>query len=91
LADVRTTDVRTTDVRIADVRTTTDAGPKVLVVMGERDPDFPDPKAEARFVADALNGDVLLVPDAGHYPMVEYPEIVNPAIVAFAGQVYAVA
>mgnify|MGYP001599017686 CR=1 FL=1 len=35
--------------------------------------------------------DELLVAGAGHYPLVEYPEIVNPAIVAFARQVYAVA
>ncbi len=54
-----------------------------LVVMGERDPDFPDPGAEARHIADALRGEVLLVPDGGHYPQAEFPEIVNPAIVDF--------
>jgi pimeloyl-ACP methyl ester carboxylesterase len=56
----------------------------VLVVMGAKDQDWPDPAAEARFVADALHGELLLVPDAGHYPQAEYPEIVNPALVAFA-------
>jgi len=59
----------------------------VLVVMGTKDPDWPDPSAEARFVADALNADLLLVPDSGHYPMAEYPEVVNPSLVAFARRV----
>jgi pimeloyl-ACP methyl ester carboxylesterase len=60
-----------------------------LVVMGERDPDWKDPAAEARWVAGAVRGETLLVPDAGHYPMTEYPEIVNPAVVAFADRVSA--
>lgn len=58
-----------------------------LVVMGTKDLDWPDPTAEARFVADSLSGELLLVPDAGHYPMTEYPELVNPALVAFARRV----
>ncbi len=58
-----------------------------LVVMGEKDPDWPDPAAEARFIAGALSADLLLVPDAGHYPQAEYPERVNPAVVAFAQRV----
>jgi pimeloyl-ACP methyl ester carboxylesterase len=54
-----------------------------LVVMGERDPDFQDPRAEAELVAQRLGGRVLMVPDAGHYPHAQRPEIVNPAVVAF--------
>jgi pimeloyl-ACP methyl ester carboxylesterase len=56
-----------------------------LVVMGEDDPDFPDPAAEARLTADLLGGsaDVLLVPGTGHYPHVQRPDLVNPAVVAF--------
>jgi pimeloyl-ACP methyl ester carboxylesterase len=61
----------------------------VLVVMGEKDPDWPDPVAEAHFVASALRADLVLVPDAGHMPMAEYPEVVNPAVVAFAQRVSA--
>ena len=34
-------------------------------------------------------GELLMVPDAGHYPQAEYPELVNPALVAFAGKVTA--
>lgn len=57
-----------------------------LVVMGEKDPDFPDPAAEARFIADRLNGEVLLVPGAGHYPHAEMPNQVAPVLLRFLEQ-----
>jgi pimeloyl-ACP methyl ester carboxylesterase len=69
--------------RVGDVRA------PALVIMGEKDPDWADPAAEARWVADAVRGGTMLVPDAGHYPMAEYPQAVNPAIVAFADKVRA--
>ena len=59
----------------------------VLVVMGDRDPDFADAAAEGRWIAERLNGDLLLVPGAGHYPHVEDPQLVNPAIAEFIGRV----
>jgi pimeloyl-ACP methyl ester carboxylesterase len=59
----------------------------VLVVMGERDPDFADPAAEAAWIAEQLDGDVLMVPDAGHYPHSQRPEVVGPAIKAFLREV----
>jgi pimeloyl-ACP methyl ester carboxylesterase len=62
-------------------------GVPTLVVMGEKDPDWKDPVAEGNWVAEALGGELLRVPDAGHYPMAEYPETVNPAVVAFVGKV----
>ncbi len=52
----------------------------VLVVMGERDPDFLDPEGEARWIAMQADAEILMVPNAGHYPQVEFPEIVNPAL-----------
>lgn len=55
-----------------------------LVVMGERDPDFPDPRGEAQWIADQLDAEVLLVPDAGHYPHSQRPDVVSPTIAAFA-------
>lgn len=58
-----------------------------LVVMGERDPDFPDPAAEAALIAERLDGRVVMVPDAGHYPQTEYPEIVTPAVAGFCADV----
>jgi pimeloyl-ACP methyl ester carboxylesterase len=60
-----------------------------LVMMGEKDPDFPDATAEARYAADRLHGELLLVPGSGHYPMTEFPELVNPALVAFVNRVTA--
>jgi pimeloyl-ACP methyl ester carboxylesterase len=59
----------------------------VLVVMGSRDADFAGhpggPEGEARLVAERLRGEVLLVDGAGHYPHVERPERVGPAILRF--------
>jgi pimeloyl-ACP methyl ester carboxylesterase len=65
------------EARLDDVRTRT------LVVMGELDPDFPDPNAEAQHVADRLGATVLMVPEAGHYPQAERPDVVGPALVDF--------
>lgn len=64
---------------LPDVRTPT------LVLMGDRDPDFPDPAAEGRWVADALDGDLVMVPGAGHYPMGEQPDVVMGALLPFLG------
>jgi pimeloyl-ACP methyl ester carboxylesterase len=54
-----------------------------LVVMGDRDPDFPDPAGEAAWLAGALHGEVVMVADAGHYPHSQQPAIVTPAVVKF--------
>ena len=71
------------EARLGEVRA------KALVVMGDRDPDWKDPVAEARWIESTLDAELLLVPGAGHYPMAEYPEVVNPAVVAFAQRVHA--
>ncbi len=55
----------------------------VLVVMGTDDPDWGDPVAEAEWIGERLDGRVLTVPNAGHYPHVEYPELVTPEILRF--------
>jgi pimeloyl-ACP methyl ester carboxylesterase len=55
----------------------------VLVVMGELDPDFPKPADEASWIAAQLKAEVLMVPEAGHYPQSQQPELVGPAVVAF--------
>jgi pimeloyl-ACP methyl ester carboxylesterase len=52
--------------------------------MGEQDPDFPNPETEADWIAARLAGEVLMVPAAGHYPQSQRPELVTPAIRAFA-------
>jgi pimeloyl-ACP methyl ester carboxylesterase len=60
-----------------------------LVIMGLKDPDFPDPAAEAKIVAERLGGEAFNVPNAGHYPQAEYPEVVSPAVVEFLDRVHA--
>src|SRR6266481_2149698 len=55
----------------------------VLVVMGTRDPDFDNPAAEADWIATHLHGKKLMVDGAGHYPHVEYPDVVAGAVVGF--------
>lgn len=59
----------------------------VLVVMGELDPDFASPSGEAEWITEQIGGDVLMVPDAGHYPHSQRPDLVVPAITAFLQKV----
>jgi pimeloyl-ACP methyl ester carboxylesterase len=60
-----------------------------LVIMGTKDPDFPDPAAEARFTADELGGpaEVMLVDGVGHYPQTEAVDAVAPVVADFARKV----
>jgi pimeloyl-ACP methyl ester carboxylesterase len=59
-----------------------------IVVMGEKDPDFRDPAAEARWIADALDAEVVMVPDAGHYPQAQQPTITADAVLGFLATVH---
>jgi pimeloyl-ACP methyl ester carboxylesterase len=68
----------------SEARVTTVSAP-TLVLMGEKDPDFPDPKAEADWIAHALNAEVVMVPDAGHYPQSQRPDIAASALLGFLG------
>jgi pimeloyl-ACP methyl ester carboxylesterase len=52
----------------------------VRVVMGTKDPDFPDPRAEAALIAGRLRGDVVMIDGAGHYPQAESPRETADAI-----------
>ncbi len=61
----------------------------VLVVMGSKDPDFPDQQAEAELIAERLGGRVVMIPDAGHYPQSEFPELTTPVVLEFARTVTA--
>jgi pimeloyl-ACP methyl ester carboxylesterase len=65
------------EARLADVTA------PVLVVMGEQDPDFPDPRAEADWISRALRAEVVMVPEAGHYPQSQRPDITTAAILRF--------
>ena len=75
------TDHRPAEARLAEVAATT------LVIMGEQDPDFKDPRAEADWIAAALHGDVVMVPEAGHYPQSQRADITADAILKFLRRV----
>ena len=73
-------------VRAAEVRC------PVLVVMGSRDPDFPDPATEAAYAqelfganAQAANDQAALamIDGAGHYPHAELPQETAGAVIPF--------
>ena len=51
--------------------------------MGEQDPDFPDPKAEAQWIAEKLHGEAVVVSEAGHYPQSQRPDVTSPAVLRF--------
>ena len=70
-----------TEARLGDVRA------PVLVIMGTLDPDFPDSAAEAAWAAQALDGEVLMVEQAGHYPLAQRPDAVVPAVLGFLSRV----
>jgi pimeloyl-ACP methyl ester carboxylesterase len=54
-----------------------------LVLMGSKDPDFKKPEAEAKWVAEHLQGSYKLIQNAGHYPHAEMPEVTGPLMLAF--------
>lgn len=58
-----------------------------LLVMGEQDPDFPDPAAEAEWIGNTVDGSVTMVADAGHYPQSQQPEATSEAITGFLQEV----
>ena len=62
-----------------------------LIVMGSKDPDFPNPAEEAKRTMEALHNaaltDIHLIEGAGHYPQAEMPEQVQSVVVAFLRQV----
>src|SRR5574340_453993 len=58
-----------------------------LVVMGSKDPDFKNPAAEARRVARLLSCDYKIIPDAGHYPQAEMPDVIGPVSIDFLNSI----
>jgi pimeloyl-ACP methyl ester carboxylesterase len=59
-----------------------------LVVIGEKDPDWSKPVDEAKWVASNFsNSKLVTVPDAGHAPQLERPELVGKAVIDFLASV----
>ncbi len=57
-----------------------------LVLIGSRDPDFPDPAKEADELAAALHGEAELLAGVGHYPHLEMPDAMAARVLAFDAQ-----
>jgi pimeloyl-ACP methyl ester carboxylesterase len=75
-----------TDHAVAELRLGEVAAP-TMVVMGELDADFPDPHAEAEWISHTLHGSVVMVPDAGHYPQSQQPDITTKSVLSFLEEV----
>lgn len=74
---------RVVEDRLGDVRA------PALVLMGAQDPDFADPADELAFIAASLeNGGVrpILVPECGHYPHSQRPDVVTPETLSFLAE-----
>lgn len=54
-----------------------------LIVMGTKDPDFPDPAAEAELLSERLRGEFKLIEGAGHYPQAEMPKVFLDTVMPF--------
>jgi pimeloyl-ACP methyl ester carboxylesterase len=57
-----------------------------LVIMGAKDPAFPDPAAEATAQARLLNCPAHLIDGAGHYPQSEFPDHTAEILLPFLSQ-----
>jgi hypothetical protein len=44
-------------------------------------------RSEAAWIAEALHGQVIMVPEAGHSPRSQRPDATTPATIRFAGTV----
>ncbi|TKY88810.1 hypothetical protein EX895_002051 [Sporisorium graminicola] len=61
----------------------------VLVVMGDKDPDWSNPLDEAEWVASNFStAKVVAVGNAGHAPHLECPEVVGEAVMDFLASVH---
>ncbi len=75
------TDYAPAEARLADV-----SAPAV-VVMGDQDPGWPDPRAEADWIGQALGAEIVMVPEAGHYPQSQRPDLTTEAVLRFLAMV----
>jgi pimeloyl-ACP methyl ester carboxylesterase len=57
-----------------------------VVIMGDADPDWRDPAAEARWVGDRLRAEVVVLPGVGHYPQAQAPAATASAVTRLVDQ-----
>lgn len=73
-------------------------GTPTLVLMGSKDPDFPDPAAEAQWIAEHVGasnpsdgrplGEATILEGAGHYPQAEMPAETAARLLPFLAKVH---
>lgn len=56
-----------------------------LAFVGALDPDYRDPAAEADWI-ESFGAEVVRVPEAGHYPQAQRPDIIVPATLRFLAE-----
>ncbi len=66
-------DHRQVEVRLAEITA------PAVVLIGARDPDYPDPAAELTWAAAAIGAQPVAVPGAAHYPQHQAPDVVLAA------------
>lgn len=60
----------------------------VLVLMGDKDPDWPEPLEEAKWIASQFKDvESVTVEGAGHAPMLERPEFVSEVVAKYLGRI----
>ncbi len=67
------------EVRLSDV-----AAP-ALALVGALDPDYSDPAAELAWITETTGAHGVLIPEVGHYPQHQAPDVVVPAVLDFLG------
>jgi pimeloyl-ACP methyl ester carboxylesterase len=77
------TDHAPVEARLGDVTQST------MIIMGELDPDWSDPALEAAWIGEKVRGEVVMVPEAGHYPQSQQPEQTGEAVLHFLASVHA--
>jgi pimeloyl-ACP methyl ester carboxylesterase len=70
-------DHRVVEPRLADV-----VAPAIAFV-GDRDPDFRDPRAELDWIADTIGATPVWLTDVGHYPQHQRPDVIVPETLGF--------
>ena len=60
---------------------------RALVMVGEQDPDWSDPRAEAEWVASVVDGTVEMVPESGHYAQSQRPDAVAAGVLRLIAEV----
>lgn len=56
-----------------------------LIIMGSKDPDFPDPEKESRWLAEQTGARSVMIPGAGHYPQAEFSDEFTELLTDFIG------